>query len=256
MVARAWHDLSGKVAVVYGASRGLGREVAVQLAAAGATVACGARGIDGLRRTAARIEAAGGEAMAAAVDVREEESISEFTARVIDRHDQLDIVVFCAGIMHVAPALRTTTEDWERVLRVNLTGAFSTARDAAARMKSSGGRIILFGTAFVGRVLPLTVAYTVSKGGLHQLVRSLAAEWARYRITVNGVAPGYFETEMSQAVLGNEDLRSEILSRIPLRRLGDPAEIGPLVHYLASDASAFMTGSILRIDGGQSLNIS
>lgn len=123
-------------------------------------------------------------------------------------------------------------------------------------MKDRGGRIILFGTTFVGRFLPMTTAYGVSKAGLHQLVENLAVEWARYGITVNGIAPGYFDTEMPQAVLGNSELREKLMSRIPLARVGNPEEIGPLVQYLASDASAYMTGSILRIDGGQSLNVS
>jgi NAD(P)-dependent dehydrogenase (short-subunit alcohol dehydrogenase family) len=123
-------------------------------------------------------------------------------------------------------------------------------------MKSGGGRMIFFGTAFVDVVLPFTVAYGVAKAGLHQMVRSLALEWARYGVTVNALAPGYFETDMPRAVLDNPDLRQRVLQRIPLRRFGQPAEIGPLVTYLASDAAAFMTGAILRIDGGQSLNVS
>jgi 2-deoxy-D-gluconate 3-dehydrogenase len=105
-------------------------------------------------------------------------------------------------------------------------------------------------------VLPLTVAYGASKGGLQQLVQSLALEWARHGITVNAIAPGYFETEMPKTVLENPELRQRVLARIPLRRFGRPAEIGPLVTYLASDASAFMTGAVLRIDGGQSLHVS
>jgi NAD(P)-dependent dehydrogenase (short-subunit alcohol dehydrogenase family) len=123
-------------------------------------------------------------------------------------------------------------------------------------METRGGRIILFGTSFVGPVLPMTVAYGVGKAGLHQLARSLALEWARFRITVNVVAPGYFETEMPSAVLGDPELRARVVARIPLRRVGRPSEIGPLVTYLASEASAFMTGAVLRIDGGQALHVS
>lgn len=256
MSGAEWHDLSGKSVAVYGASRGLGREVAVCLAAAGASVMCGARSQEGLDETVAEIEAAGGKASAARLDVRNEESIRAFNDGVIERHGRLDVAVYCAGIMHAEPALRTSSEDWARVLEVNLTGAFLAARDAAGRMKTNGGRIVLFGTVFVGRVLPLTTAYTAAKAGVHQLARSLAVEWARYGVTVNAVAPGYFETEMPQAVLGNEQLREKLLARIPLGRVGRPSEIGPLVHYLATDASAFMTGAILHIDGGQSLNVS
>jgi 2-deoxy-D-gluconate 3-dehydrogenase len=102
----------------------------------------------------------------------------------------------------------------------------------------------------------MAVAYSVAKAGLHQLVASLALEWARYGVTVNAIAPGYFETDMPRAVLDDPDLRQRVIGRIPLRRVAQPSEIGPLVHYLASDASAFMTGSVLRIDGGQSLNVS
>ena len=116
--------------------------------------------------------------------------------------------------------------------------------------------MIFFSTSFVDTVLPFTVAYGVSKGGLQQMVRSLAVEWARYGIRVNAIAPGYFETEMPKAVLDNPELRQRVVGRIPLRRVGQPAEIGHLVVYLASEASAFMTGAVLRIDGGQSLNVS
>jgi NAD(P)-dependent dehydrogenase (short-subunit alcohol dehydrogenase family) len=158
--------------------------------------------------------------------------------------------------MHASAALDTTTEDWDRLLKVNLTGAFVAAKRAARQMKGRGGRMIFFSTSFVGRVLPLTVAYNVSKGGLQQMVQSLALEWARYGITVNAVAPGYFETEMPKAVLDNPELRQRVLARIPLRRFGRPTEIGPLIMYLASEASAFMTGAVLRIDGGQSLHVS
>lgn len=256
MAEQGWHDLSGKVVMIYGASRGLGREVAVHLAGAGATVACCARNLEGLEETASRVAKVGGDATIASVDVTMEASVRDYTDAVVERLGRLDVVVYCAGTMHAAPALRTANIDWSHVLSVNLTGAFVAAREAATHMKTQGGRMILFGTTFVGRVLPLTVAYSVSKGGLHQLVRSLAVEWAPYGITVNGIAPGYFDTEMPEAVLGDPHLRDRVLARIPLRRVGDPAEIGPLVQYLASDASSFMTGSVLRIDGGQSLNTS
>ncbi len=242
--------------MIYGASRGLGREVAVHLAGAGASVACCARNLEGLEETASRVADVGGEATIFPVDVTTEAAVEDHTNAVADRFGRIDVVVYCAGVMHAAPALRTSDSDWSRVLSVNLTGAFVAARAAARHMKAHGGRMILFGTAFVGRVLPLTVAYNVSKAGLHQLVRSLAVEWARYSITVNGIAPGYFDTEMPQAVLGDPQLRDAVLARIPLRRVGEPGEIGPLVHYLASDASSFMTGAVLRIDGGQSLNVS
>jgi NAD(P)-dependent dehydrogenase (short-subunit alcohol dehydrogenase family) len=255
-VSRAWHDLSGKVAVVVGASRGLGREAALALAQAGADVACCGRTGSELLRTASDIQALGRQALDIVVDVVDAPAVDAAFAQVARELRGLDVLVSAAGVMHAAPALKTSLEDWERVIRVNLTGSFTAACAAARHMQESGGRIILFGTSFVGPVLPLTAAYGASKSGLHQLARSLAVEWARHRITVNVIAPGYFETEMPRAVLDNPDLRQRVVSRIPLRRIGEPREIGPLVNYLASDASAFMTGAVLRIDGGQAINVS
>ena len=194
--------------------------------------------------------------MTVVADVTDEQLLERAVDKAVTFLGGLDILVSAAGVMHAAPALKTTLLDWDRVQRVNLGGAFVAARAAARHMQVRGGRIVLFGTSFVDRVLPLTVAYSAAKAGLHQLVESLAVEWARYGITVNAIAPGYFETEMPRAVLGDPALRQRVIGRIPLRRVGDPAEIGPLVHYLASDASAFMTGSVLRIDGGQALNVS
>ena len=255
-MTRAWYDLSGKVALVIGASKGLGRESALALAEAGADVACAARSRDALVAVAGAIKEKGHRSFFTVADVTAEESIRNGVGAVTDHFGRIDILVYSAGTMHAAPALQTTKADWDRVLTTNLTGAFLVAREVASTMKEQGGRIVIFGTTFVGRALPLTVAYNASKGGLHQLVQTLAVEWARYRITVNGIAPGYFETDMPKAVLEDPELRQRVLSRIPLRRFGNPPEIGPLVNYLASDASGFMTGSILRIDGGQALNVS
>jgi NAD(P)-dependent dehydrogenase (short-subunit alcohol dehydrogenase family) len=248
-------DLSGRTALVVGASRGLGRESALALARAGSDVVVAARTSESLAVVAADIEALGRRALTLLVDAADPTALA---ASVDDAAagNGLDVLVYAAGLMHAGAALETTVEDWDRLLRVNLTGAFVAAKQAAYHMKSGGGRMIFFSTSFVGRVLPLTVAYGASKGGLQQLVQSLALEWARYGITVNAVAPGYFETQMPKAVLENPDLRQRVLARIPLRRFGQPAEIGPLVVYLASPASAFMTGAVLRIDGGQSLHVS
>jgi NAD(P)-dependent dehydrogenase (short-subunit alcohol dehydrogenase family) len=248
-------DLTGRTALVIGASRGLGRESALALARAGANVVVAARTADDLAAVASTIQSLGRHAHTIVVDAADTGAL----ATAVDAAAAsagLDVLVYAAGLMHAGAALDTSVEDWERLLKVNLTGAFVAARQAARHMKSRGGRMIFFSSSFVGRVLPLTVAYGASKGGLQQLVQSLALEWARHGITVNAVAPGFFETEMPKAVLENPELRQRVLARIPLRRFGEPSEIGPLIVYLASAASAFMTGSVLRIDGGQSLHVS
>lgn len=255
-MTRMWHDLTGKTAIVIGAGRGLGRESALALARAGADVACCGRSAGDLRKTVDDISALGRRAVDIVVDITDEERLNAAVDDAVRQLGRLDTLVSAAGVMHAAWALKTTSADWDRVLRVNVGGAFAAARAGARHMQVNGGRIVLFGTTFVGRVLPMTVAYSVAKAGLHQLVMSLAFEWARYAITVNAIAPGYFETDMPRAVLGDPALRAQVIGRIPLRRVGHPSEIGPLINYLASDASAFMTGTVLRIDGGQALNVS
>ena len=248
-----WFDLTGKRALVVGASRGLGRACALALAAAGADVDAIARDGDALDDTCAGVRAAGRQSTAFRVDVSDTEALTA----AVQQAGALDILVYSAGLMHAAPAMTMAAADWHRVLAVNLTGAMVAAQAAAPLMKArGGGRIVLFSSAFVGCVLPYASAYGVSKGGLQQLVQSLAVEWARYGITVNAIAPGYFATDMPRAVLDDDELRTRVLARIPLRRVGDPDEIGPLVVYLASNASAFMTGAVVTIDGGQSLNVS
>jgi NAD(P)-dependent dehydrogenase (short-subunit alcohol dehydrogenase family) len=249
-------DLSGRTALVVGASRGLGRECALALARSGADVVGAARTENLLDELVTEIQGLGRASRALRVDASDAGDLCACVDAVAAERG-LDILVYAAGLMHAGAALETSLEDWHRVLTVNLTGAFIAAKQAAGHMKKGrGGRMIFFSTSFVGRVLPLTVAYGASKGGLQQLVQSLALEWARHGITVNAIAPGYFETEMPKTVLENPELRQRVLARIPLRRFGRPAEIGPLVTYLASDASAFMTGAVLRIDGGQSLHVS
>lgn len=248
-------DLTGRTALVVGASRGLGREAALALARRGADVVCAARTEAPLRLLARDIAALGRGVTVRLVDAADDHALAACVDEAAAPHG-LDVLVYAAGLMHAGAALATTVEDWDRLLKVNLTGAFVAAKQSARHMTARGGRMIFFSTSFIGCVLPFTVAYGASKGGLQQLVQSLALEWARYGITVNAIAPGYFETEMPRAVLENPELRQRVLARIPLRRFGQPAEIGPLVSYLASGASAFMTGAVLRIDGGQSLHVS
>jgi NAD(P)-dependent dehydrogenase (short-subunit alcohol dehydrogenase family) len=248
-------DLTGRTALVVGASRGLGREAALALARRGADIVCAARSEAPLRHLAEEIAAMGRGATVLVVDAADETALAACVDEAAAGR-QLDVLVYAAGLMHAGAALGTAVEDWDRLLKVNLTGAFVAARQSARHMKARGGRMIFFTTSFIGRVLPFTVAYGVSKGGLQQLVQSLALEWARYGIRVNAIAPGYFETDMPRSVLDNPELRERVLARIPLRRFGQPVEIGPLVSYLASEASAFMTGAVLRIDGGQSLHVS
>jgi NAD(P)-dependent dehydrogenase (short-subunit alcohol dehydrogenase family) len=235
----------------------LGREIALALARAGADVACAARNARKLKETADDINALGRRAICIPTDVTQEQQVVDLTQRTAEEFGQIDILFYCAGMMHAGSSIDMALADWEMVLKTNLTGAYVTCREAAKIMKTNGGgHIILIGSAFVDRVLPYSLAYVVSKAGLSQMIRNLAFEWARYGIRVNGIAPGYFETDMPAAVLGDPKARERVLRRIPLRRVGVPAEIGPLAVYLAGGSSDYMTGEIICMDGGQASHIS
>lgn len=245
-------DLSGKAALVTGAGRGLGRAMALALAEAGAAVLLVARRAAELDAVAAEITAAGGRATPFAADVAEPETAARAVAAAVGAYARLDILVNNAGVGVDGPSLEYTLEQWEALMRVNLTAPFLFSQAAARQMiAQGGGKIINIASMFGLAGEPRLAAYCASKGGLIQLTRSLAAEWARHGIQVNAIAPGYFETDMAAGGISNPKSSEAMLRKIPARRFGKPAELGPLVVYLASPASDYMTGETVVIDGGQ-----
>jgi len=246
-------SLEGKVAVVTGAGRGLGQACAWSLAEAGADVALLARSTAELERAAQEIEKTHGrKALAVSVDVGSEESVEEAASMVVATFGRVDILVNNAGIAVVSPLLELTLTDLRRILDVNVVGAFLCTRAFGAHMvaQRKGTVINLASIAGLGGEPDLT-AYCASKGAMIAFTKALAVEWARHGVTVNAVAPGYFRTDMNKAAIDDPKIGPKMVQNIPLRRVGQPEELGPLVAYLASDAAAFMTGSVVVIDGGQ-----
>ena len=240
-------ELAGKVAFVTGASRGLGAHFAKTLAAAGADVVIGARRPDSMAQVAAAILADGGSCRMVALDVADPRSVDALDAML----PEIDILVNNAGIVRDAAALDQTEADWDAVIDTNLKGIFlmSQAVARAMKMRGRGGSIIniasVLGLRQAGGVLP----YAVSKAGAIQMTKSLALEWARYGIRVNALAPGYLETELNSDFWAS-DAGKAMIRRIPQRRLGALHDLdGPLL-LLASDLSAYMTGSVIEVDGG------
>jgi 2-deoxy-D-gluconate 3-dehydrogenase len=246
--------LTGRVALVTGASRGIGRALALALAEAGAHVACAARSTAALGETTAAVEATGRRAVAVTADVTSAEDVERMVGQAVAELGRLDILVNNAGAVFGKATEKVSAAEWRALLEVDLTGAFLCAQAAGRRMIAQrSGRIINVGSIFGELGTRGFAAYAAAKAGLHALTRSLAYEWARYGITVNCVAPGYIRTDFNRAVLEDPKTRAEILSRIPLGRVGEAEEVGPLVVYLASDASAFMTGQVIFLDGGQAM---
>jgi 3-oxoacyl-[acyl-carrier protein] reductase len=242
-------DLQGRVAMVTGASQGIGRACAVELAKAGATVALAARNENNLAEVAAEIAAAGGRAVAFTLDVASEDSIKAGAKAATDRFGKVEILVNNAGITRDDLMMRMKRADWDDVLATNLTGAFLLTQALLRQMmKNRWGRIINI-TSVVGRTGQQgQVNYAASKAGLIGFTRSLAREVASRGITVNAVAPGYIETPMT-AVL-DEKLRERMIAEIPLGRPGTDVEIAQSVLFLASDAASYITGHVLDVNGG------
>ena len=247
-------DLTGKVALVTGASSGLGRHFALTLARAGAKVAVTARRQGPLQDLAAEIAAFDGRALPLALDVTDPAAIAATLAAAETELGPLDIVVNNAGVASTAPALEVTGADWDKVLSTDLSGVFHVAQAAARRMVAErrGGSIINIASILGLGGASLLAAYSAAKAGVINLTRTLATEWARHGIRVNAIAPGYIETDMNRDTL-NSPVGEIMRKKIPQRRLGQPADLdGPLL-LLASPASAFMTGACLVVDGGQSV---
>ena len=241
--------LQGRTALVTGASQGIGKACAVELARAGATVALAARNEARLAETAAEIAAAGGQAAVFALDVASEESIKAGAKAVLVQLGKVEILVNNAGITRDGLVLRMKRPDWDEVLGTNLTGAFLLTQALLSPMlRNRWGRIVNI-TSVVGRTGQTgQVNYAASKAGLIGMTRALAREVASRGITVNAVAPGYIETPMT-AVL-DEKQREAMLAQIPLGRPGTDAEIAQAVAFLASDAAAYITGQVLDVNGG------
>jgi NAD(P)-dependent dehydrogenase (short-subunit alcohol dehydrogenase family) len=245
-------SLDGRVALVTGASSGLGRHFANVLHEAGATVVLAARRVDRIEAEAKRL---GERARAIALDVTDEASIAEMFEKLAADGVLCDIVVNNAGISGEHLILQMETDEWDSVVEVNLRGPFLVAREAARRLVAAKkpGSIVNIASILGLRVSPALAPYMASKAGLIHLTRSMAFEFARYQIRVNALCPGYFETEINADFLKTEYAQAS-LKRVPQRRIGDLHELtGPLL-LLASNAGSFMTGEALVVDGGQSIN--
>jgi len=244
-------DLSGRVALVTGASRGIGRAIATRLASQGAKVVAAARG-DNAREAAAAIVAAGGAAEPLTLDVTESEAIDAAVSGVVERHGRVDILVNNAGITRDQLMLRLKRGDWDAVLATNLTSAFTLTQAVLKPMiRQRAGRIICI-SSVVGQSGNAGQAnYAASKAGLIGFAKSVALEVASRNITVNVVAPGMIETDMTRSIA--DKAREEWESRIPLKRLGTPDDVAAAVCFLASDEASYITGQVLAVNGGMYL---
>lgn len=241
--------LQGRKALVTGASRGIGRAVAIALAEEGADVALLATSAELLGAVAEEVRGLGRKAVALPVDLRSSDAVKAAVEQAVDELGGLDIVVNNAGITADQLFLRHKDEDWERVLDVNLTGAFRVTKSAArALLKSKAGRVINL-TSVVGLTgNPGQASYCASKAGLIGFTKSLAKELASRGVTVNAIAPGFIETDMTAAL--TEDQRAAVAKQVPMGRFASPQEVAWLATFLASDRAAYITGEVLRVDGG------
>ena len=243
-------DLTGKVALVTGASQGLGARFAETLAASGATVAVAARQLAKLEDLAERMRTTGGTAHAVAMDVTDPASVAAAIEDAEATLGPLDVLVNNAGIAIEKPFLEMSLEDYDQVLDTNLKGCFLVAQAAARRMKGSGGGSIINISSVLGtEVISTLSTYCASKGGLLQLNRAMALELSRYGIRVNAIAPGYIETPINSRFFKSEH-GQKMVRTIPQRRLGQPDDLDGALLLLASDQGAYMTGSVVTVDGG------
>ncbi len=241
-------SLAGRVALVTGASRGIGRAIALRLAAGGAMVIAAARG-DHAEATVATIRERGGQADGVTLDVTDEAAVQGVVADVLARQGRIDILVNNAGITRDQLVLRMKRAEWDDVLATNLTSAFSCVKAVLRSMvKQQSGRIINVASVVGQSGNAGQVNYAASKAGLIGLTKALALEVASRRITVNAVAPGLIETDMTSALAA--DAHGTWASRIPLQRLGTPDEVAAAVEFLASDEAAYITGHVLAVNGG------
>jgi len=245
-------NLQGKCGLITGAGSGIGKALATGLAQAGAKVAVAGRNLRKLENTAAEMTAAGLSVIPCGVDMAKPERISDLVATVLDAFGRIDFLFNNAGMIHRAPAVEFPLEKWQEMLSVNLTGPFLLSQAVARHMIQKGIKGSIVNTSsliavFGGVSVP---AYAATKGGLTQLTKSMCNDLAKYGIRVNAIGPGWVKTEMTQALQANAERYQAISARIPLGRWADPEDLAGLAVFLASEASAYITGQVIFIDGG------
>jgi glucose 1-dehydrogenase len=245
--------LDNKVTVVTGSSSGIGEAIALAFAANGAAVVVNySRHEDAAQKVLEKIEGAGGKGLVVGADVSDPKEVEAMVQQATDAFGRLDIMVNNAGMEHKMPFLETPFEVWQETIAVNLTGAWLGCQAAAKQMvaQGEGGRIINVSSVHEDLAMPTNAPYCATKGGVRMLMRTLAVELAPHKITVNNIAPGAIETPMDAPLEQNPDEMKELLSEIPLGRMGKPEEVANLALFLASDDSSYVTGSTLFVDGG------
>jgi NAD(P)-dependent dehydrogenase (short-subunit alcohol dehydrogenase family) len=244
-------DLSGKAVMVTGASRGLGRHFALTLARHGGRIALCARDLAALETVKREIVGSGGTAMTVSLDVTSEESVHAAGQKIKQQFGGIDVLINNSGVTLAKPVLEQTGNDWDTVIDTNLKGAFLVATEVARSMVADcrGGSIVNIASILGCRPMKEVAGYAVSKAGLIHLTRALGLELARYGIRVNAIAPGFIPTEINDRYLESEASK-EMIRRIPQRRLGKPEDLDGALLLLASDASSYMTGIVIPVDGG------
>jgi gluconate 5-dehydrogenase len=245
-------DLTGKVAVVTGGSGGFGRAIAVGLAVHGADVVVTSRTLASLEETATEVKKQGKRALPISCDVADQKSVDQMVKRTLDEFGKINILITSAGIAMRAPAEEFPIQDWQKVMDVNVKGTYLCCQAAGKVMiKQGGGKIITVSSirGLLGHPGGYS-AYGTSKGAVHLLTRQLAIEWAKYKINVNSIAPCIFWTPLTEPILNDQKLYDIFMSRIPWGRAAEPEDFVGAAVYLSSDASEFMTGHILYVDGG------
>ncbi|GAA5149550.1 3-oxoacyl-ACP reductase FabG [Pseudonocardia eucalypti] len=244
--------LAGKVAVVTGAGRGVGRSLALGLAEAGADVALAARGTDQLEAVAKEVRAEGRRALVVPTDITDEAAVDRLAERTVEFFGHVDILVNNSGILATRALLDQSTAEWDAVHATNVRGTFLTTRAVGRHLVAQGhGKVVNVASNFALKGVPLHTAYSSSKAAVVGLTRSLALEWARHNVQVNALAPGYVETDFNAEARADPEIYGRILKGVPARRMARPEELRSWLVQLAGPASDFMTGSVVVVDGGQ-----
>jgi 2-dehydro-3-deoxy-D-gluconate 5-dehydrogenase len=244
-------NLENRVAIVTGGNRGLGKAIALALADAGADIVIVGRSDEKNSEVVREIRDKGRQAISFSTNLRDIPAINRMVENVVEHFGKIDILVNNAGVSHTQLAFDIEEEDWDKVMDLNVKSLFFCCQAAGRMMKNQGFGKIINLASVAGAVGDFGIApYTASKAAVINLTRSLALEWANYGIQVNAIGPAYIETDMNKEELGNPKVRDKIVGKTPMRRLGEPDELAGAAILLASDASSFMTGQTIYVDGG------